>query len=200
MESRRSFIKKTTALSAFTLFNGWASAATQRDKLGDVLPLRQITRNGEKSTAFALGGYHAGIPENERDAQQIIERAVELGVRFFDNARGYHRGRSEEYYGKFLIPKYRDSVFVMSKSARKNREQVEEELDLTLKAMKVDQIDLWQMHTLTTKKDVDNRVNNGVLDAFRRRYDVQIERVVTAEENVSFKMPRILRQAMKEAS
>ena len=41
---------------------------------------------------------------------------------------------------------------------------------------------------------------NGVLDAFRERYDVTIEKVVTAEENVSFKMPRILRQAIKEAS
>lgn len=35
----------------------------------------------------------------------------------------------------------------------------------------------------------------GVLNAFRERYDVQIERIVTAEENVSFKMPRVLRQA-----
>ncbi len=33
----------------------------------------------------------------------------------------------------------------------------------------------------------------GVLDAFRERYDVTIERIVTAEENVSFKMPRIMR-------
>ena len=36
---------------------------------------------------------------------------------------------------------------------------------------------------------------NGVLDAFRERYAVEIERVVTAEENVSFKMPRVLRKA-----
>ena len=35
----------------------------------------------------------------------------------------------------------------------------------------------------------------GVLNAFRERYDVRIERIVTAEENVSFKMPRVLRQA-----
>ena len=34
----------------------------------------------------------------------------------------------------------------------------------------------------------------GVLDAFRERYDVEIERIVAAEENVSFKMPRVLRQ------
>ena len=36
---------------------------------------------------------------------------------------------------------------------------------------------------------------DGVLDAFRARHDVEIERVVAAEENVSFKMPRVLRQA-----
>ncbi len=36
---------------------------------------------------------------------------------------------------------------------------------------------------------------NGVLDAFRERYSVEIHRIVTAEENVSFKMPRVLRQA-----
>ena len=36
---------------------------------------------------------------------------------------------------------------------------------------------------------------NGVLDGFRERFDLTIERVVTAEENVSFKMPRVLRQA-----
>ena len=35
----------------------------------------------------------------------------------------------------------------------------------------------------------------GVLDAFRERFDVEIERIVTAEENVSFKMPRVLRVA-----
>ena len=36
---------------------------------------------------------------------------------------------------------------------------------------------------------------DGVVDAFRARHDVEIERVVAAEENVSFKMPRVLRQA-----
>ena len=34
----------------------------------------------------------------------------------------------------------------------------------------------------------------GVLDAFRERYDIDIRRVVTAEESVSFKMPRVLRE------
>ncbi len=166
MESRRDFIKKTTALTAMGLFSNWASSCTSKDKLGEVLPMRQIIRNGEKSTAFALGGYHAGIPEDPAEAERIIERSVEMGVRFFDNARGYHRGRSEEYYGRFLTPKYREHVFLMTKSHARDAAGVREHLAQSLEAMKVDQLDLWQIHTLTTKEDVDNRVNAGVLDEF----------------------------------
>ena len=54
----------------------------------------------------------------------MIERAMELGVRFFDNARRYNDGRSEEYMGKFLTPKYRDQVFIMTKAPAKTGEEV----------------------------------------------------------------------------
>jgi predicted aldo/keto reductase-like oxidoreductase len=128
--------------------------------------MRQIIRNGEKSTAFALGGYHMGITKNPKEAERIIERSIELGIRLFDNARVYHRGRSEEYYGKFLTPKYRENIFLMTKSASRNGADVRKDLDLSLKALNTDYLDLWQIHTFTTKEDVDNRMKNGVLDAF----------------------------------
>ncbi len=166
MENRRQFLKKTASFTALSMFSGWASANVPVDKIGETLPLRQIIRNGEKTTAFCLGGYHAGIPENPKDAEAIIEKAIELGVRFFDNARGYHSGRSEEYYGKFLTPKYRDNIFLMTKSASKNAADVRLDLDKSLKALNTDHLDLWQIHTFTNKEDVDNRLKEGVLDAF----------------------------------
>ena len=49
----------------------------------------------------------------------MIERALELGIRFFDNARGYNKGRSEEYMGQFLTPKYREDIFLMTKAPAK---------------------------------------------------------------------------------
>jgi len=166
METRRDFIKKTSAITAFSIFSGWAAHGATSDKLGKVLPMRQIIRNGEKTTAFGMGGYHAGIPEDPKVAERMIERAIELGVRFFDNARVYHQGRSEEYYGKFLNPKYRDHIFLMTKSASRNAADVRKDLDLSLKALNTDHVDLWQIHTFTTKEDVDNRLNEGVLDVF----------------------------------
>jgi len=166
MGTRREFLKKTTALTAYGLFSNWASASSPSDKLGEVLPLRQLIRNGEKTTAFCMGGYHLGLAEDEKMAEKMVDRAIEMGVRFFDNARVYHRGYSEELYGKFLIPKYRDQVFVMTKSYSKTADEARNDLDLSLKALKTDHVDLWQIHTVTTSEDVDERFNNGVIDAF----------------------------------
>lgn len=166
MENRRSFIKKSAAIAAFSLIADWASAANETDKWGELLPQRQLIRNGEKVTAFCLGGYHLGFVENPKDAQHMIERSIELGVRFFDNARKYVNGRAEEYMGKFLTPKYRDEIFLMTKAPGKTGAEVQQMLDESLKALNTDYVDLWQIHALRDPKDVDKRIEAGVLDVF----------------------------------
>jgi len=166
MGNRREFLKKSAAFAALGLVADWALAIPSSDKLGKKLPERQLIRNGEKVTSFNLGGYHVGLTDKPKEAQALIERSLELGVRFYDNARGYNKGRSEEYYGKFLTPKYRDEVFIMTKAPEKSGEGVNNQLEESLKAMKTDYIDLWQIHAIRDVNDVDNRINNGVLDAF----------------------------------
>ena len=165
MDTRRDFIKKSAVLTAYGMLHGWASAAPASDRLGEVLPMRRLIRNGEKTTAFCLGGWHVGETEPPL-AEQMIERAIELGVRFFDTARGSQRGGSEEYLGRFLTPKYRDDVFLMTKSFSRTGEKAQEDLEASLAALRTDHLDLWQMHTVYTREDVDQRLNEGVLDAF----------------------------------
>ena len=166
METRREFLKKTAALAAIGYFVDWAQASPTYDKLGKTLPMRRLIRNGEKTTAFGLGGWHAGVTENPAEAQKMMERAIEMGVRFFDNARVYHEGRSEEYYGKFLTPRYREHIFLMTKSASFTGADARKDLDLSLKALNTDYLDLWQIHTFLSPDDVDNRLRDGVLDVF----------------------------------
>ena len=166
MENRRKFIKNTAALAAFGLIADWASAISITDKLGDILPQRQLTRDGQKVTAFCLGGYHLGFIEDPSDAERMIERSIELGVRFFDNARGYVNGRAEEYMGKYLTPRYRDQIFLMTKAPGRTGDEVRQMLDQSLTALKTDYVDLWQIHNLTTPAEVDRRLEAGVLDAF----------------------------------
>ena len=128
--------------------------------------MRRIVRNGEKTTAFCLGGWHMGFSENPKNAERILERAMELGVRFYDNATVYHKGRSEKYVGQFLTPKYREQVFIMTKSASRNGPDAAKDLDQSLANLQTDYVDLWQIHTISTPEDVDNRLKEGVLDAF----------------------------------
>jgi aryl-alcohol dehydrogenase-like predicted oxidoreductase len=166
MGNRRNFIKKTATIAALSLVADWASAVPDSDKWGDILPQRQLIRNGEKVTSFCLGGYHLGLTENPKEAERMIERSMELGVRFFDNARRYNDGRSEDYMGKFLTPKYRDQIFLMTKAPARTGEGVKKQLEESLKALNTDYVDLWQIHTFTTPEDVDSRLEAGVLDAF----------------------------------
>lgn len=166
MDNRRDFIKKTATIAAFSMVADWVSAKPNVDRLGELLPMRQLIRNGEKVTAFCLGGYHLGLTDDPKEAESMIEKSMELGVRFFDNARGYNDGRSEEYMGKFLTPKYRDEIFLMTKAPAKTGKGVNKMLDESLKALDTDYLDLWQIHAINSPEDVDNRIKDGVLDAF----------------------------------
>lgn len=112
-----------------------------------------------------MGGDHVG-KQNDKEAQALIEKGLEEGIRFFDNAFMYSRGRAEECYGKFLTPKYRDVAFIMTKSVARTKEDVLKELDTSLSRMKTDYVDLWQVHSLESPEDVEQRIENGVLDAF----------------------------------
>ncbi len=76
MENRREFMKRSATLAAFSLIADWASASPARDKWGEILPQRRLTRNGEKVTAFCLGGYHLGFTENPKDC---LSRPDECG-------------------------------------------------------------------------------------------------------------------------
>ena len=166
MKNRRDFIKSSALLGVFGMLNQWASALPVTDRLGSILPTRRLIRNGEKVTAFCLGGWHLGNVADPAEAEQMVEMCMEKGVRFFDTARGYQNGGSEERMGRILIPKYRDQIFVMTKSHARSGEQAREHLELSLKALNTDRLDLWQIHTFTTPEDVDQRIENGVLDVF----------------------------------
>ncbi|QIA09564.1 aldo/keto reductase [Draconibacterium halophilum] len=165
MTNRRSFLKSLAGATAGISLASGTMATEQEtgDRLGEVLPKRKLGRTGEQVTMLGTGGYHIGWT-TERDAQEVIEASLEGGVRFFDTAESYSSGTSEERYGKFLTPKYRDLIFLMTKSTGRDAKAVQEHLEGSLRRLKVDQIDLYQVHAIQTPEDVDNRINNGVLD------------------------------------
>ena len=164
MPNRRVFLKSLAGVTAGITLAGTApSGKYESDRLGEVLPKRKLGRTNEYVTMLGTGGYHLGWT-TERDAQEVIEAALEGGVRFFDTAESYAEGTSETRYGKYLTPKYRDLVFLMSKSTGPDAKTVQQHLEGTLRRLKTDQLDLYQVHAISTPGDVDSRIQLGVLD------------------------------------
>lgn len=160
--SRRGFLRAASAAAVLspTLLRGGS------DKLGPLLPQRVLGRTGEKVTAFGLGGHHVGVAKDPKTAEALIERAMERGVRFFDNAVNYQKGLSETYYGQFLTPKYRDHVFLTTKSSQPTAEGVRKDFEDSLRRLKTDHVDLWQIHHFVSVEDAKTRIANGVVEVF----------------------------------
>ncbi len=133
----------------------------------DELPRRPFGRTNEEVTMLGLGGWHIGRM-SERDAQATIEAAMEGGVRFYDSAESYQRGRSERYLGRFLVPQWRDKIYLMSKTTATTAKGAQEHLEGTLRRFNTEQMDLWQMHAITSPQDVDRRIQAGVLDVMEQ--------------------------------
>lgn len=167
MTERRIFLKQLAAVTGTLMLPISNFGASNEDKWGQILPLRTLGKTGENVTMLGLGGYHVGWT-TEKDAQEVIETAITGGIRFFDTAESYDSGGSETRYGKYLIPKYRDEIFLMTKSTAVNGKLAKEHLEGSLKRMKCDYIDLWQVHSLRTPDDVDERIKNEVLDVFEK--------------------------------
>ena len=167
MQERRDFLKQLAMITGSLIPPVASFAGIGKDKWGDILPLRTLGKTGKNVTMLGVGGYHVGWT-TERDAEEVIETAMAGGIRFFDTAESYDDGGSERRYGKYLVPKYRDEVFIMSKTVAKDAATAREHLEGTLKRLKCDYLDLWQVHSLQTPADVDRRIENDVLAVFEK--------------------------------
>jgi aryl-alcohol dehydrogenase-like predicted oxidoreductase len=131
------------------------------------LPHRLLGRTGEEVTALGLGG--EGVLRTfgrEEEAYRVIRAAIDAGIRYFESARAY--SGSEAYLGQGLQG-FRDQVFLTSKSHGRTRSEAEEHLHTTLKNMRTDHLDLWQVHDVRTREDLEVIFGpGGALEAFQK--------------------------------
>jgi aryl-alcohol dehydrogenase-like predicted oxidoreductase len=160
--TRRKLLQRLALLTGATLAPWRAIGAAEpapSDKLGPMLPLRTLGKTGLKVTMLTAGGSHIGRP-SESVAQAVIEAAIESGIRTFDTAQLYQNGGSEERYGKFLTPKYREQVLIFTKTMAEDADTARSHLEGSLRRMKTDYLDLWALHDLRDIAKADTRVHN----------------------------------------
>src|ERR1022692_4087322 len=111
----------------------------------EMMPTRNLGKTGFRVGIFGLGGQGAlEKANNESLALQMIQRALELGVNYFDTSAIYGGPDrwSERYLGKSLKGS-RDHVFIATKTKERTREAALKNLDVSLKLLDTDHIDTW---------------------------------------------------------
>ena len=152
--SRREVLQAGAAGLAALSIGGGAFAAEEKNEQG--IPMRPLGKTGVKVSLLALGGHHSTRAREEKESLRLIQRAVDEGVTFLDNAWDYHNGGAEERMGKALEEgKLRDKVFLMTKVCGRTAKEAQSNLDDSLRRLRTDHIDLWQFHEINYEKDPD---------------------------------------------
>jgi uncharacterized protein len=85
----------------------------------------------------------------------VIRRAIDLGVNYFDTARGYGNGESERITGAALKGK-RDKVVLASKTDGKTKADILKDIDASLQALQTDHVDIWHLHSRDTPDTISD--------------------------------------------
>lgn len=128
----------------------------------DEIPRKPFGKTKERVSVIGMGGYSLGAAPSLKEAVAIAHEAIDAGVTFFDNAWEYHDGKAEEWMGEALAGK-RDKVFLMTKVCTHGRDKqvAMNMLEESLKRLRTDHLDLWQIHEVVYYNDPDRHFAPG---------------------------------------
>jgi len=171
---RRHFLKVLGVLGAgvviadrvFSADEPVEALQTPSKMLGEI-PRRSLGQTGVQVSSIGLGGFDLGKAKTQQEATQIVHEAMDAGINFMDNAWEYHNGRSEEWMGAALQGR-RDKAFLMSKVCThgRGRKVAMQQLEQSLRRLKTDYLDLWQVHEVIYDNDPNLHFSkDGVIEA-----------------------------------
>ena len=158
---RRVFVGSAFAGAGLT----GAYAQAPKVKSGSI-PTREFGKTGVKVSIIAQGGARMDLHPTVAEAADHVRRVYDLGLTYFDCARSYWGGKSEEAYG-IGLKGVRKNVFLTSKSTKRTRLEAEQELATSLKMLQTDHLDIWQMHDVRTPEEIKTILGpGGAMEAF----------------------------------
>ncbi len=116
-----------------------------------------LGKTGINVSAVVFGGI-INMDETQTDADRYVAQAIDAGVNYYDVAPTY--GDAEDRLGPALAP-YRRDVFLACKTEERLAAGAKEKLETSLKKLRTDHFDVYQLHALTTDEDLDRAFGPG---------------------------------------
>ncbi len=117
------------------------------------LPTTKLGRTGLTVTRLGIGGAYGEGADDYR-------AALDLGITYLDTARGYKDGLDEEQVGEALQGR-REGIVLATKSVKRDAESARQELETSLRALRTDWVDIWQLHYVNTTEDREKVLGPG---------------------------------------
>jgi len=161
---RRDFLKATAVgIPAISLFPADLSGISRFQKPGKI-EKRSLGKTGEMLSMIGFGGIIVK-DATPAHASEIVKNAIDHGINYFDVAPSY--GDAQVKLGPALEP-YRKNVFLACKTGQRTKEKARAELEQSLKNLRTDHFDLYQLHAVTTMKDVETIfAPGGAMETFK---------------------------------
>lgn len=118
-----------------------------------VAPPKRPYREGVQLSMAGFGGMIV-VGMEQKEADNIVAEAFDRGINYFDVAPSYGKGEAEEKLGPALRP-YRSKVFLACKTGQRDADGAQKELEQSLKRLYTDHFDLYQFHSVSSMKDVE---------------------------------------------
>jgi len=189
--NRRTFLKAGGLVTAAALGSaalpevalGQAGAAPSSPPFNSAttnsMPTRNLGKTGYKVGIFSLGGQAAlEKAHNEAVAVPIVEKALDLGVNYIDTSSIYGGPErwSEQYVGKVMKHR-RGEAFLATKTKERTRDGSMRMIEMSLKLLQTDHVDLWQLHDIGTMTDINEIfAKGGAMEALLEARDQKIVR------------------------
>ncbi len=160
---RREFIKASAIVApALSLFPADLSLLKRETEAGK-LEKRSLGKTGAMLSCIGFGGIIV-MDATPEYASTMVKHAIDAGVNYFDVAPSY--GNAELKLGPALEP-YRKDVFLSCKTTKRTKSESRAELEQSLKNLRTDHFDLYQLHAVTTLNDVKTILGkDGALETF----------------------------------
>ena len=158
-----------------------------------MIPRLPFGRTGHTSTRIIFGGY-ALSKATQAEADDVLELLLEYGVNHIDTAPMY--GNAEKRIGPWM-EKHRDDFFLATKSGSRTYEGAWKNLQRSLDRLRVDYVDLWQMHGLTNPAGWEKAMGpGGALEAFIEARDKGLVRFLGVTGHGS-KVPAVHKRSLE---
>jgi len=134
-----------------------AAPAAEPSPPAQTMARRELGRTGRWLSPIGFGGIIV-MNVTLAEAARYVGEAFERGVNYFDVAPSY--GNAQERLGPALKP-YRERVFLAGKTAERGAAAARKELHESLRLLRTDHLDLYQLHGLTSREEVEQAFAKG---------------------------------------